>query len=55
MSHSTPRSVALSVEEEENEFVNKTQLERETRLFKEWNKELARKDAKALDRALEAQ
>jgi hypothetical protein len=52
MLSSTSRNNALSVE---NEFVNKMELERETWLFKEWNRELAKKDAKALDRALEVQ
>jgi hypothetical protein len=54
MSRSTPRSVVPSVEGEE-EFAHETELEREMRLCEEWEKELARKDSEALDRALEAQ
>jgi hypothetical protein len=30
-------------------------LERKMRLFEEWDKELAKKDSKALDKALEVQ
>jgi hypothetical protein len=52
---STPSSIILSVKEEENEFANEMELEREMRLFEEWNKELVKKDAEALDRALEVQ
>jgi hypothetical protein len=54
MSRSTPRSVVPSVEGED-EFAHETELEREMRLCEEWEKELARKDSEALDRALEAQ
>jgi hypothetical protein len=54
MSRSTPRSIILSIEGED-EFANKTELEREMRLCEEWEKELARKDSEVLDRALEVQ
>jgi hypothetical protein len=55
MSPSTPSSIVPSVEEEEIEFAHEMELEREMRLFEEWNKELAKKDAEVLDRALEVQ